>query len=281
MFPPATWPSGVGAFAPCYILPSELNQYGLPTADIQGDILNLVQMASVIVDIECGRVDGDGNGSLVYTTYTQRDLLQTRNRNLVMVNAKPIVGLTQSDVNALIVAASGALGASGNFFYTGVLPNTITAYGGSMLSGILGASGRYGYGRQDSSIAYPDLFAFINPLNLVTMFGGPAPWVAIDTSNIDYDPRTGECWIPAGLQLQKYSEIVISYNSGYNPLNMPRAIKFVTASLVKNAMAKGDATTALMSMSVSKGGANFSMGPKLLDATLDAMLQPFRTCRAY
>jgi hypothetical protein len=255
-----------------------LAQYGLPASGVQADIFSLVQMASVIVDIECGRVDGDGNGSLAYTTYVQRDLLQTRNRNLVLLNAKPIVGLTQQvsdDLTAL--ASTGTF----NCYQTGFQVNTLNSFGGSMLSGIIGASGRYGYSRQDMSIAYPDLFAFINPLNLVTMFGGPAPWVPIDVTNTDYDPKTGEVWIPAGLQLQKYSEILITYNSGYDPRRIPFSIKFVTSSIVKNALAQGDATTALLSMSVSKGGVAYRMGPKLIDPTLDAMLQPYRTVRAY
>lgn len=277
MFPP---------FCPCYILPTELTQFGLPTPDVQGDILNIVQLASALVDVSCGRIDGDGNGSLVYTTYLQRDLLQTRNRNLILAQAKPIVGLTQPTLDTLTQAATGTYmipGATGqlNCYSTGATANTLSAYGGTMLSGIVGASGRYGYTRQDMSIAYPDLFAFINPLNLVTLFGGPAPWVPIDVTNTDYDSKTGEIWIPAGLQLQRYSEVVIQYNSGYNPLQMPPQVKFVTASIVKNALAKGDATTALMSMSVSKGGIGFSMYNNLIDPTLDAMLQPFRTCRAY
>jgi hypothetical protein len=121
----------------------------------------------------------------------------------------------------------------------------------------------------------------INPLQLVTRFGGPAPWTPIDVSMIDYDAKTGECWIPAGLQLQQYSEILIAYNSGYDPRAMPRPIKFVTAALVKNAMSKGDGTTALMSMTLSKSGANAQFYEQLIDPTLDRLLVPYRTVRGY
>lgn len=265
-------------FSPCYIFESELCTYGLPTPDIQGDIMNLVQLASSIVDQECGRIDGDGGGSLVWTTYAQRILLQTRNRNLIMLAAKPIVSIDQPTVDALtaqVVAASGD-----NFWYTGVTASSGNNFGGTP-TGIVGASGRYGYTRQDQSTAYPDLFAFINPLNLVTMFGGPAPWVPIDIANTDYDSKTGEVWIPAGLQLQKYSEVLIQYNSGYDPNRMPRAIKLVTAAMVKNALGKGDGTTGLMTLSLGRGAANMSFQQKLLDPTLDALLQPYRVVRAY
>lgn len=264
-------------FSPCYILPDELCAFGLPTPDVQGDIMNTVQLASTLLDGECGRIDGDGNGSLVYTTYVQRILLQTRNRNLFMVGNKPIVGIPQATIDLL--AASGAA-SGGNFYYTGVLANSTLGPGG-VLSGIIGASGRYGYSRQDMGAAYPDLQALVNPLNLVTLFGGPAPWIPFDVANTDYDSKTGEIWIPAGLQLTRYNEVLIQYNSGYSPFNIPRTIKHVCAALVKNALGKGDGTTALLTMSMGGGSANATFTPKLLDPTLDSMLQPFRNVRAY
>ena len=274
------------AFSPCYVLPTELAAYGLPNPDEQPDIVMLVQMASTIIDVACGRIDGDGNGSLCYTTYVQRTLLQTRNRNLVTVNAKPIVGVSAGMVASLQAAATGSYvipGATGqiNCYYTGVQSSTITTFDGASLSGLLGASGRYGYTRQDMSVGYPDLWSFVNPLNLVTVFGGPAPWVVMDIGNTDYDWKTGELWIPAGLQLQRYSEVLLMYNSGYNPFAMPPAVKFACSSITKNALAKGSATTALMKMNLGKSGLNYAMSPQLLDPTLDALLAPYKTIRAY
>jgi hypothetical protein len=269
----------VSSFMPCYIFPEELTAFGLPSPAAQPDIMNLVYLASTVIDEACGRVDGDGNGSLVFTTYTQRMLMQTRNRNLCLLPMKPIVPVTQDQIDALTTQAS----ASGtNYYLTGQLqPNTFISPMGT-LSGIVGASGRYGYSRQDMSVAYPDLFAFINPLNLVTMFGGPAPWVAVDITNTDYDAKSGEVWVPAGLQLQRYSEILITYNSGYDPNRMPPGIKLACACLVKNAMAKGDGTTALTSMSLSRAGANFGFLPgSIIDPTVDGLLLPFKQIMAY
>ena len=266
-------------FAPCFIFENELTVYGLPTADDQPDIMNLVQLASTIVDTECGRIDDDGNGSLVYTTYVQRILLQARNRNLIQLPMKPIIGLTSnviSDLSASGAAVTGAL----QPYYTGAQVSTFNQPNGA-LSGIVSCSGRYGYIRQDRSVGYPDLQAMINPLNLVTMFGGPAPWVGMDVTNIDYDPKIGEAWLPAGIQLQAYSEIWIVYTSGYDPRRMPPTVKFVTAALVKNALAKGDGTTGLMSMQLGKSGLNYSFYKELLDPTLDSMLTPFKVVRAY
>lgn len=270
MFPP------FAPFVPQFLSEQELGSYSLPSVKQQADIITLVQLASGIIDESCGRVDGDGNGSLCYTTYVQRMLLPTRNRNLIYLPYKPIVGLSADTIAALQTAATGTY----NTTYTGVQPASATMPQGQ-LSGIIACSGRYGYTRSDRSIGYPDLFAMINPLNLVTMFGGPAPWVPIDVSAIDYDNRTGETWLPAGLQLQAYSEILITYTAGFNPLSMPYQLKQVCASLVKNAMAKGDATTALMSMSVARAGANFTYYADLLDPVLDRYLTPFRSVRAY
>lgn len=261
-------------FTPCYILPSELVQYGLPPTGVQADIINLVQMASSFLDSECGRVDGDGSGSLVYTTYMQRIPLQVRNRNLVQVPVKPILAVPSGTVAALqTLAASGA-----NYYYTGVQANTVNGFTGS-LTGFIGASGRYGYTRQDMSVGYPDLLALVNPLNLMTMMGGPAPWVAIDITQMDYDRTTGEVWIPAGLQLQRYSEVFFMYNSGYDPTNLPPAIKYVCAALVKNALL-GDGTTGLMSLQMGRSG-NITMYKSLLDPTLDTFLAPYRNMTCY
>ena len=113
------------------------------------------------------------------------------------------------------------------------------------------------------------------------MFGGPAPWVSIDVTNTDYDPKTGEMWVPAGLQLQKYSEIYFMYNSGYDPNNLPRGLKFATAMLVKNAMLQGDGTTMLMSMNMGRGGPTVGMYSSLIDPTLDRLLTPYKNVRSY
>lgn len=264
-------------FIPQYLQESELIQFGLPPVIKQPDILNLVQLASVILDEECGRIDGDGNGSLVYTTYTERILFQTRNRNLIQLPMKPMVAIDGPTVaNLQALAATGT-----NTVYTGVQANTLISGFTGSLSALISASGRYGYGRQDASVGYPDLFANINPLNLITLFGGPAPFVPIDITQCDYDAKTGELWPPAGLQLQRYSEAILVWNAGFDPLNMPRTIKFVCAAIVKNALAKGDGTTAMMNFQLAKSGANATFYKTLIDPTLDRMLTPFRNVRAY
>ncbi len=201
--------------------------------------------------------------------------MQTRNRNLLQLAQKPVVGLSQSTVDNLI--ASGNINADFNPFYTGVLPSTILNPQGK-LSGIISASGRYTYPRQDSSFAFPDWNSIVNPLTLITIYGGPAQWVAIDVSACDYDPRTGEVWVPSGISLVRYNEIDITYTSGFDPLNMPKVIKQCCAALVKNALARGGGTTGLLNISVPRS-AGYGFSPELIDPTIARMLTPFVTVR--
>ena len=275
-------------FSPWYIFPNEYPQYGLPISPTgaasgayipQPDIDNLVQLASSMIDEFCGRTDNNGSGSLVYTTYVQRLLFQSPGRNLTLIPIKPIVPVT-----AEVIAELQALdAASGGYFYTGVQASTIFLQGtdGGRLSGILACSGRYGYVRRDMSQTYPDLNALINPQNLISLFGGPPPWIPVDLTNLDYDPRTGEIWIPAGLQLQRYSEIILTYNSGYDPRYMPRQIKLACAAITKNLMAKGAGTTGIISQSLGRAAFNVTMGQDVIDPNIQRLLAAFIAVRAY
>lgn len=266
----------MGVFQPCYIFPNELTQFGLPDSTDQPDIENLVCLASTMIDEFCGRTDGDGNGSLVYTTYMERLLFQAPGRNLTQIPIKPLVALTEDKVASLQALDA----ASGGFFYTGVMPSTTTLSDGR-LSAIIGCSGRYGYTRRDQSQTYPDMNALINPLTLISLFGGPPPWIPVDITNLDYSEKTGELWIPAGLQLQRYSEIVVQYNSGYDPTRMPRQIKMACAAITKNLMAKGGGTTGILSQSLGRSAFSVTMGPDVIDPNIQRILQSFVAVRAY
>ena len=54
------------------------------------------------------------------------------------------------------------------------------------------------------------------------------------------------------------------------------------AALVKNAMARGDGTTGLTSMSLSRSGANFGFAPgSLIDPTVQGLLTPYVSVRCW
>jgi hypothetical protein len=285
-----------GTFKPRFILPAELTQYGLPDANRQPAILTLVDAASSLIDVHCGRIDGTGQGSLVYTTYTERLLMQAINRNIVRLTFKPLAAVSASTVNLLSASANyfpvgqqnsqKIAGAQGlqftNYFYTGVQPSVtpITNVPGSTISPIIGCSGRYGYGRRGSQQIYPDLNYGANLLQIAAFFGGPPQWTTIDLTMADFDISTGEIWIPAGLYIGQYTEIVTVYNSGFDPLNMPTAVKQACAALIRNFLSRGGGTTGLRSITTS-GTANVSFSPDLIDPTIASWLDPFKAVMAY
>jgi hypothetical protein len=269
----------VKPFKPRYIFEDELSYFGLPDSTQQPNILSLLDSASTLVDEHCGRTDGNGNGSLAYTTYQERLLLQSPNRNIVRVSFKPLATVTQATVNLLSLSGNQTSKTPYQYFYTGVLANTVVRPDVSV-SPLLGASGRYGYPRRGAAAIYPDLNYGMNLLQVASYFGGPPGWTPIDCSSIDFDPATGELWVPAGLYLSQYTEIVVIYNSGFDPTNMPPAIKDATAAVVRNALAKGGMTTGLKSIS-GQGMVNVTFQDELIDVSIEKWLAPFKSVIAY
>lgn len=261
-----------GAFRPRFIQQTELTSYGLPDVNSVPNIMALIESASVLVDEVCGRIDGNGNGSLVYSTCSERLLMQSPNRNIVRTMFKPLVALTPAVVSNL--QASGAIAGQVNCYDTGILPNTVVRPDGT-LSSIIAASGRYGYPRRGQQAIYPDLNYGMNLLMVAAYFGGPPGWSPIDAGAIDWDSATGECWLPAGIYMSQYTEIVITYNTGWNPLSMPNGIKQATVAVVKNALSRGGGTTGLRSMS-GKGMVNVTFSDDLIDPTVERWLDKFK-----
>lgn len=259
-------------FTPCYLLESELSRYGLSSASCQPNIMQMVMTASMLIDEECGRLDNDGNGSLAFTTYAHKTYLSNRNRNLLQSPVKPLVAVSQGQISAATGALASITGglAGMNPFYTGVQANTQIGFD-QMLSPIVGMSGRYGYPRQDFAVGYPDFFSVLNPLTLVSIFGGPAPWVPIDVGQVSLDKKTGEIWVPAGLQLQSYSELLIVYNTGFDPLNMHPTIKAATAMVVANMLQRP--STGITSINLKLSGLTTTYTQDLIDPVIKKMLQ--------
>lgn len=287
-----------GPFQPRFILPNELTAYGLPDANRQSNMLDIVDAASLSIDTYCGRLDGDGNGSLVYSTYMERLLIQTRS-NVVRCSFKPLAGIPASVVNQLSASANyiptnpntgepiKAVTSNPlmykNYFWTGCQANTIgvTNVPGSTLSPFLGASGRYGGTVRPSGVRiWPDANYGVNPLMLAAFFGGPPTWTTIDASMIDFDTKTGEIWVPAGIWAAQYTEIVVVYNSGFHPLYMPNAIKQATVMLIKNFLSRGGGTTGLRGIN-TPGALNISFTPDLIDEHIQNVLAPFSNLIAY
>jgi hypothetical protein len=289
-----------GVFTPRFILPEETVLYGLPDASRTPAILSLIDGASALIDVHTGRVDGYGNGSLVYSTYLERLLMQARGRNVVRLSFKPLAVVDASTINDLQASANSIptniqtskklqSGASSNpllftnYWWTGCKPNLVgtTNVPGSTMSPLIGCSGRYGatIRRSDYMVA-PDLNYGVNPLQFASFFGGPSFWTSIAIDLTDFDPTTGEIWVPAGLYLSQYTEIVCEYNAGFHPLYIPRPIKQACAMLVRNLLSRGGGVTGLRSLTAT-GTANVSFTPDLIDTTIEGILSPFVNVIAY
>ncbi len=220
----------VAGFQPRYLQESELKRFGLPTPSQQANIMQLVEQASSLIDEECGRVETDASGSLVYSTYTER-LHLSKGRNVVRVSYSPLVALSESTVNTLL-AASGTVGT-----YSGVTPNTIS-YVDGRLSPVISIKGRYGYGRRGDSWQSPDINSLVNIFQIAQTFGAAPRFQDVDVTNVDFDLVTGELWVPAGSMMAAYSEVEVTYNAGFDPRAMPVAIKHACCNMVKNFLAK-------------------------------------------
>jgi hypothetical protein len=262
-------------FQPRFIGKDELTAYGLPDATVQSDIITLVERASTLIDEACGRVDVDGNGSLVYTTYTERVLLP-RGRNMTRLSFRPLVAVPASVQQELI--ASGNADTDNNNFYTGFQANSTFAPAGSaVLSPLVSASGRYGYARRGDTNTYPDLNYMANVLQIASFFGGPPQFTVIDIAQCDYDPRTSEIWVPAGLYLSQYTEIVAVYNVGFDPRRIPKPIKHACASVTRNLLVRGGGATGLKAFGAGRVRAEFT--DSLIDSNVDQLLMPYKTVR--
>ncbi|SRR6266566_5239379 len=260
-------------FQPRFLSEFELISYGLPDKTQQPDIITLVERASTLIDEHCARTDVDGQGSLVETTYTERLFLPV-GRNIFRVSFRPLI--TVSPETVARYAASGSVAGEPNYFYTGVQANTVSR--GSTVTPLISASGRYGYARRGQQQVYPDLNYAANVLQIASFFGGPPQFTLIDISMADFDARTGEIWVPAGLYLSQYTEVVITYNAGFDPLRLPNAIKHATASLVRNLLARGGGATGLKGFGAGRIRAEFT--EDLIDKNLQEMLLAYRTVRS-
>jgi hypothetical protein len=265
---------GVNPYQPRFISQQELLSFGLPDVTQQPDILTVVDRASTFIDEYCARADVDGHGSLVWTTYTERLFLPV-GRNIFRVSFRPLATVDADTVNNL--ALSGSVPGQPNNVYTGVLPSAIVT-SANTVSPVISCSGRYGYARRGQQQVYPDLNYAANVLQIASFFGGPPQFTNIDVKAIDFDARTGEMWVPAGLYLSQYTEVVIQYNSGFNPYAMPPAIKHATASLIRNLLSRGGGATGLKGFQAGRIRAEFT--DDLIDVNIQNLLQAYRTVRA-
>ena len=100
------------------------------------------------------------------------------------------------------------------------------------LMNVVSGVGRYGYGRRGDHADY-NMEQF-NLLAAVSKFGGPPVWELFQQGYpTDWDPETGQVWIPAGIMLAYYSEVKLRYVAGFPVGSVPASVKLATAQLIQ------------------------------------------------
>ena len=96
---------------------------------------------------------------------------------------------------------------------------------------VLSGKGRYAYSRRgDSPSGNTDEF---NLLAVYSTFGGPPAWEVFNPASTEFDTRTGELWIPAGIMLAYYTEVEVTYVAGFSAAGLPSQVKEVCAKLIR------------------------------------------------
>lgn len=95
---------------------------------------------------------------------------------------------------------------------------------------VLAGKGRYAYGRRaDAPSGNTDDF---NLLAVYSQFGGPPAWEMFNPASTEFDPRTGDLWIPAGIMLAYYTEVEVTYVAGYSAATLPEPVKLACSKLI-------------------------------------------------
>ncbi len=100
------------------------------------------------------------------------------------------------------------------------------------LLNVISGVGRYGYGRRGDHADY-NMEQF-NLLAAVSKFGGPPVWELFQQGYpTDWDPETGQVWVPAGIMLAYYSEVKLRYVAGFPQSTIPSSVKLAVAQLIQ------------------------------------------------
>lgn len=109
----------------------------------------------------------------------------------------------------------------------------VTQVGHPPIMRLMSLAGRYAYGRRGDGYIAGDDFSL---LTSVQQFGNTPLWEAIDPAGANYEPNTGEVWVPAGFVGAHYTEVRAAYVSGFPAAGLPNGVKLACAMLV-NALA--------------------------------------------
>lgn len=137
---------------------------------------------------------------------------------------------------------------------------------------LVSGGGRYAYTRRgDSHGGNTDDF---NLLAIYNTFGGPPQWEVFNPQVAEFDPQTGQLWVPSGIMLAYYTEVRLRYLAGFAAASIPPEIKLATAKIVKALQNDPDLGAV---KSYRAGGTAVEMfANTILTDDLKDMLKPYR-----
>jgi hypothetical protein len=98
----------------------------------------------------------------------------------------------------------------------------------NFLSGV----GRYAFGRRGDTYD-EEAMEYFNLLASLQKFGGPPSWELFQpTLSQNWDPQTGQLWIPAGVLLAYYSEVKVRYVAGFPATSIPASVQAACVSII-------------------------------------------------
>jgi hypothetical protein len=132
-----------------------------------------------------------------------------------------------------------------------------------------GVVGRYGYGRRDRRTLNQ---INANYLSVMAVLGSPPRFVPIRAEDIEFNPYTGECWLPSGFFLVNYSQVEFTYEAGFRVI--PERVKRAVAVTLQFVRLKGFGP--LMNWTVGRVS-HATKDPDILPGEVKRMLEPYRS----
>ncbi|MDE2101962.1 MAG: hypothetical protein KGL39_32245 [Patescibacteria group bacterium] len=146
----------------------------------------------------------------------------------------------------------------------------ITMMSRTPLVRVLSGVGRYGYGRRGEGADY-NMEQF-NLLAALSKFGGPPYWELFQPAYAqNWDPNTGQLWVPAGVMLAYYSEVKVRYVAGFSTL--PAAVEAACVQIIQ-AMQANPVLGDIKGLKAGDTAIQYAAS-SVMSADVKAMLSPY------
>lgn len=138
---------------------------------------------------------------------------------------------------------------------------------------MMSIAGSYRYGRRSQQNS--GLYCDQNLMSITQVFGGPPEWTLVEVTQADFDPTSGEVWIPSGIYATNFSDVRMRFVAGFSQANIPPIIKQATATAITAGLATADLVGGIK-MARAGASALEKFSDSIVDADLRQQLDLFR-----